>query len=69
MDSWSIQFGKIDMSTKGTDTYSKLRQFLENRFLDQTKCTRLSQNIKNVFYIFYHLKYYMLSLFEIFLRL
>lgn len=29
------------MLTKGTDMYSKLRQFLENRFLNQTKYTYL----------------------------
>jgi len=38
MDSWSIQFGKIDMSTKGTDMYSKLRQFLENREVCNITC-------------------------------
>lgn len=57
MDGWSIQFGKIDMSTKGADMYSKLRQFLENRFQDQTKYTHL-RTFKDMFCVFYHLKYY-----------
>lgn len=44
------------MSTKGADMYSKLRQFLENRFQDQTKYTHL-RTFKDMFCIFYHLKY------------
>lgn len=49
------------MLTKGTDMYSKLRQFLENRFLNQTKYTYL-RTLKNIFYMLYHLKCYMLRL-------